>query len=116
MNRLEKARRLALFAHVHQLTHSQWVDPLWQWTSNLASGLEYLHSVSYFDHSRKVQVDHLVHRDLKPENLFITENNTLKLGDFGETKMVNEDRQMTQVGTPLYIAPEVLKGDAYGTA
>jgi serine/threonine protein kinase len=36
------------------------------------------------------------------------------VGDFGLSKMKDEGKTMTSVGSPLWIAPEVLKGEVYG--
>ena len=55
----------------------------------------------------------IIYRDLKPENCLVTESYALKVADFGEARALDEENQMTQVGTPLYIAPEVLKGEKY---
>jgi serine/threonine protein kinase len=74
----------------------------------------YLHSVKYYDVRNESQVDGIIHRDLKPDNCLITESYTLKVADFGEARAVQENNTMTQVGTPLYIAPEIVKGDHYG--
>jgi len=52
----------------------------------------------------------IVHRDIKPSNIFLMENNTIKLGDFGLSKNISLlHRAKTLVGSPLYIAPELLK-------
>ncbi len=53
------------------------------------------------------------HRDLKPENILMDENDkkTIKLIDFGTSQVFNEGEKMELVlGTPYYIAPEVLHG------
>jgi hypothetical protein len=56
-----------------------------------------------FIHSRGI-----IHRDLKPENILIDEENHAKIGDLGSGRFVNIDRSLTvQVGTPLYMAPEM---------
>ncbi|KAF0682891.1 Aste57867_25026 [Aphanomyces stellatus] len=64
---------------------------------------------------------HIVHRDLKPENILLVSRDDdadFKLADFGFAKRidVNQDGLITQCGTPGYVAPEVLRGKAYGTA
>ncbi|CAD8156509.1 unnamed protein product [Paramecium octaurelia] len=54
----------------------------------------------------------IVHRDLKPENILYESNNAdslIKIADFGTSQKFNPDKKMDQrVGTPYYIAPEVL--------
>ncbi|KAF8472626.1 kinase-like domain-containing protein [Kalaharituber pfeilii] len=57
----------------------------------------------------------VIHRDLKPENVFLDENNSVKLGDFGLSKMLASEQQlaMTYVGTPLYMSPELFSDTPY---
>ena len=90
-------------------------DPLLKWCLNISRGMNYIHSLSYFDVKAKRHHHGIIHRDLKPDNCLITENYSLKLADFGEAREVDNDNTMTQVGTPLYIAPEILKGYRYTT-
>ena len=53
----------------------------------------------------------ICHRDIKPLNIFISENfSYFKLGDFGESKIVNDPSGIhTILGTPYYMSPEQLK-------
>ena len=66
----------------------------------------------------------LIHRDIKPENLFISNDGTVKLGDFGvsasivdSNKFENIKKELisnwvcsgTCVGTPPFMSPEMLK-------
>ncbi len=69
----------------------------------------------------------IIHRDLKPANIFLTENNKVKIGDFGLA--IAEDRSVNvsldsagfdplsdktkAVGTGFYRAPEQLKSHKY---
>lgn len=58
----------------------------------------------------------IIHRDIKPENIFVDENGTFKLGDFGAAKQLEHSQTaLSRRGTPNYMAPEVLnaqKGDS----
>jgi calcium/calmodulin-dependent protein kinase I len=55
--------------------------------------------------------------DLKPENLLYsdpTPEASLKLADFGLAKLMGPNVLMhTACGTPGYVAPEILRGEAY---
>ncbi len=57
----------------------------------------------------------IMHRDLKPANIFLTLDGTVKLGDFGLSRELSEHtfQAHSKVGTPLYMSPEVLRGDGY---
>jgi calcium-dependent protein kinase len=57
---------------------------------------------------------HIAHRDLKPENMLFEDEGCkgeIKLIDFGLSAKFGEKEKMSIVlGTPYYVAPEVLKG------
>ncbi|KAF2859658.1 kinase-like protein [Piedraia hortae CBS 480.64] len=56
----------------------------------------------------------ILHRDLKPENVFLGNNNAVKLGDFGLSKMIrSHDFASTYVGTPFYMSPEICAAERY---
>ncbi|POS83803.1 hypothetical protein EPUL_005501, partial [Erysiphe pulchra] len=56
----------------------------------------------------------ILHRDLKPENVFLGEDNSVKLGDFGLSKiMKSHDFASTYVGTPFYMSPEICAAERY---
>lgn len=54
-----------------------------------------------------------VHRDIKPENILIDRFGHLKLADFGNAISIKSQHHsnsaVSPVGTPEYIAPEILK-------
>lgn len=65
----------------------------------------------YFLHCNK-----LVHRDIKPENLLLTENNTVKLCDFGLCFENSIGNRNTVCGTLEYMAPEILDENSYNSS
>ena len=77
--------------------------------SGMVKGLIYLH------------IEHeIVHRDLKPENVLLKVDPAnphvpiIKIADFGLSKIVSDDVFMkTVVGTPLFMAPEILYRQLY---
>lgn len=69
----------------------------------ILQGVLYLHS------------NNIVHRDLKPENILMVRPNYPKITDFGLATFRNEDKHIhSVVGTPSYVAPEVIRNVPYG--
>ncbi|KAK0103031.1 Suppressor of Sensor Kinase (SLN1) [Cadophora gregata f. sp. sojae] len=81
----------------------------------LLEGLAYLHESG------------IVHRDIKPENILLNHNGVIKYVDFGAAKVIarqgktlvaaepgKANKSMT--GTPMYMSPEVIKGENPGRA
>lgn len=55
----------------------------------------------------------ILHRDLKPQNILF-HSGVLKVADFGFCKQLHTTAlAQSQVGSPLYMAPEVLNGHSY---
>ena len=54
----------------------------------------------------------IIHRDIKPSNIMISYNGYLKLIDFGTSRKIKNYSE-TIIGTPNFIAPEVLLGKGY---
>ncbi len=50
-----------------------------------------------------------MHRDIKPDNLLVSENDELKIADFGISKIVQEDNDeiTNDAGTKCFLAPEM---------
>ncbi|KAK1250188.1 hypothetical protein MKX08_010191 [Trichoderma sp. CBMAI-0020] len=82
----------------------------------LLEGLAYLHESG------------IAHRDIKPENILLDHNGIIKYVDFGAAKLIaRQGRTMaadlhatkpnkSMTGTPMYMSPEVIKGENPGKA
>ena len=57
---------------------------------------------------------HVLHRDIKPQNVFVSQNGTFKLGDFGIAKAAEGTMGGTRAGTYKFMAPEVFMNKPYG--
>ena len=90
-----------------------WRGQLFDIMADCASVLKYLHQSRYYSEKANKYMECIIHRDLKPENMLLTKAFDLKLADFGEARASEEKKTMSVVGTPLYVAPEVLRNDKY---
>jgi len=56
----------------------------------------------------------VLHRDIKPANILLTDRGEAKLTDFGLARMIGDEIDLDDgaMGTPLYMAPELLVGDS----
>lgn len=59
------------------------------------------------------QENNIVHRDIKPDNIFVSRDNSFKLGDFGIARTMEGTLQGTRTGTYDYMAPEVYSNRPY---
>lgn len=73
---------------------------IWTYFVQVSRAVAYMHSMR------------TLHRDIKAANIFIMSDGRIKLGDLGLTRALSNQtlRAYSKVGTPLYMAPEVLRG------
>lgn len=59
---------------------------------------------------------HRIHRDIKSDNILLTKTGQIKVADFGYAAQLTQQRQKrnTVVGTPYWMAPELIRGHEYG--
>ncbi len=78
--------------------------------------LQSMNALSY------IHKKNIIHRDIKPANLFMTNEKTIKIGDFGVSAKVQSFQTSvreenffnnTIVGTPLFMSPEMLNNSDY---
>ena len=91
-------------------------NEIWELMYQCMSGLCYIHN------------NKLIHRDIKPANLFLTDDKTVKIGDFGVSAERKKDfnkfknnatqskleKETIMIGTPLYMSPEIFAHKPYG--
>jgi hypothetical protein len=60
---------------------------------------------------------HRIHRDIKSDNILMSTDGHIKLADFGYAAQLTNGRvkRNTVVGTPYWMAPELIRGHDYGT-
>jgi NIMA (never in mitosis gene a)-related kinase len=78
-------------------------ETILDWVTQICLAMKHIHD-------RKI-----IHRDIKAQNVFLAKDSSIRLGDFGVARILDYTvaKAHTQVGTPYYIAPEILKGRAY---
>lgn len=77
-------------------------NDIWRYFIQLLEGLKVLHSVG------------VVHRDLKSANILLSAPDLIKIADLGVSTVLRTTQlARTQIGTPLYLAPEVWKCKPY---
>lgn len=97
---------------MHSVLHSglgknfTWADPLLKMAVDAVQGMLYLHS----------QERPVVHRDLKSVNILCSATFGCKVGDFGLSRRYKKDVDAltTLVGTPFWLAPEIIRSERYG--
>jgi len=75
------------------------------------TALGFIRQVVYgIDHAHKNKI---IHRDLRPSNIIVSEDETVKITDFGTSAWLNTvPYASTRIGSPPYMAPEQFMGKA----
>ncbi|KAA6383786.1 MAG: putative serine/threonine-protein kinase Nek6 [Streblomastix strix] len=84
-----------LIDEFQQLPQSEKLMRGWEYTAQITRALDHLHS------------HNVMHCDLKPANILVNQDGSIRLGDFGLSREMNEDYYKTITGTKVYMAPEV---------
>ncbi|KAL2338950.1 hypothetical protein Fmac_013396 [Flemingia macrophylla] len=79
------------------------------WRRRVLMALDIARGVNYLHHCNPP----IIHRDLKSSNLLVDRNWTVKVGDFGLSRLKHETYLTTKTGrgTPQWMAPEVLRNE-----
>ncbi|XP_042437186.1 probable serine/threonine-protein kinase DDB_G0282963 [Zingiber officinale] len=79
------------------------------WRKRILMALDITKGMNYLHHSNPI----IIHRDLKSSNLLVDKNWTVKVGDFGLSRLKHETYLTTKSGkgTPQWMAPEVLRNE-----
>ncbi|KAI9455262.1 kinase-like domain-containing protein [Lactarius psammicola] len=96
-------------------------ETVWHYFMQILLALHYCHHPNATSNSRSggsaaegERKAPILHRDIKPDNVFLDENNSVKLGDFGLSKVLTQaSLANTYVGTPYYMSPELIQEKAY---
>ncbi len=61
-----------------------------------------------------MHTNNILHRDVKLDNILLNEDNNIKICDFGISKrMYNNQVSFEHIGTPVYLAPEIISDQGY---
>ncbi|XP_060524642.1 raf homolog serine/threonine-protein kinase Raf [Cylas formicarius] len=91
----------SLYKHLHVLETKFLLFTLIEIGRQIAQGMEYLHAKN------------IIHRDLKSNNIFLHDDLTVKIGDFGlataKTRWSGSQQYHQPTGSILWMAPEVIR-------
>ncbi|MCB0668364.1 MAG: serine/threonine protein kinase, partial [Saprospiraceae bacterium] len=92
-------------AEIIQAEHKLSVDTALNYVQQILKGLNHAHQQG------------IIHRDVKPSNIIVTNDDQVKVMDFGIARIIGSQRFTrtgTMIGTLQYMAPEQIKGEEGG--
>lgn len=91
----------SLYKHLHVVETKFLLFTLIEIQRQIAQGMEYLHAKN------------IIHRDLKSNNIFLHDDLTVKIGDFGlataKARWSGSEKSQQPTGSILWMAPEVIR-------
>ncbi|KAA6377324.1 MAG: putative Serine/threonine-protein kinase Nek6 [Streblomastix strix] len=84
-----------VISELQKLPEEERINRVWELFAQIILALDFMHSKG------------VLHRDIKPENIFIMEDGSVRLGDFGLAKELTQKYYASVAGTKIYMAPEV---------
>ncbi|CAK4281405.1 unnamed protein product [Aphanomyces euteiches] len=101
---MEHLQRGDLYAMLRNPKYNlAWNKKLLQIAIHAARGMAYLHSMD----------PPIIHRDLKSMNIHVSSSYVAKISDFALSRERSVEETMSITGTPLWMAPEMIRGERY---
>lgn len=100
---MEYWRHGDLWSYISKLKEYLSENAVWRFYIQICLGIYALHSKN------------ILHRDLKTLNIFLTMDNSVRIGDLGVATVLNPNGGflVKKVGTPYYLSPEVCEDKPY---
>jgi NIMA (never in mitosis gene a)-related kinase len=80
---------------------------IYNWINEIINGIYYLH-----------YTQRIIHRDIKPNNIFLTKQVRIKIGDFGISRVFDDESESLyattrNAGTDKYMSPQIKSNNNY---
>ena len=80
---------------------------IYNWINEIINGIYYLH------YTQRIK-----HRDIKPNNIFLTKQARIKIGDFGISRVFDDESKSihattNNIGTYKYMSPQIKSNNNY---
>ncbi|KAK8841171.1 hypothetical protein M9Y10_027371 [Tritrichomonas musculus] len=119
-----KSDHIVAFYSAHRVGNSLWILMEYMDGGSLTNIATYCDCqephIAYFAREILIALDYMhkqnkIHRDIKTDNVLLNQQGYVKLADFGYTAQLkyNGENRKSIVGTPYWMAPELIKGLPY---